>query len=205
MEPRLGGAPLDSRSGSNLGSNRRNGYPAIQGKNGMGLEDGLDALRTGVEPVAKASLLLAAGELAGLRTGIWMGGAHSRHGEPLLPANLESAVVVDAAGDMPPEWRASARAWVPCVFGDIDSVPVMLDRIHGTVRSVAEMLRAPDAPAAVYSMCQHGMNRSGLIAGLLLRELGLSGPEALELIRERRRGALSNWSFVRLIESYEPG
>lgn len=170
----------------------------------MGLEDGLEAIEGSIDPVAKASLLLSRGELPGLRAAIWMGGAHSRTGEPLFEAGLGSAVVVDAAGDLPREWRTSAQAWLPCVFGDIDSVPVMLDRIHATVRTVAEMLRDGEAPEAVYSMCQHGMNRSGLIAGLLLRELGMGGDDAIRLIRERRRGALSNWSFVGLIEGYEP-
>jgi hypothetical protein len=171
----------------------------------MGLEEGLDAIRGAIEPVAKASRLLSPGELPGLRTSIWMGGAHSRLGEPLTQDSLGLAVVVDAAGDMPREWRSCARAWLPCVFGDIDTVPVGLDRIHTTVQSVAAMLRTEQPPEAVYAMCQHGMNRSGLIAGLILRELGVPGDDAIQLIRERRRGALSNWSFVGLIEAYEPG
>src|SRR5690242_19769295 len=58
----------------------------------MGLEDGLDAIRGSIAPVAKASLLLSPGELPGLRTSLWMGGAHSRAGEPLVETGLRSAV-----------------------------------------------------------------------------------------------------------------
>jgi hypothetical protein len=43
------------------------------------------------------------------------------------------------------------------------------------------------------------MNRSGLLTGLLLRELGLSGTLALERILGARPGALSNEAFRRLV------
>jgi protein-tyrosine phosphatase len=48
-------------------------------------------------------------------------------------------------------------------------------------------------------MCSHGMNRSGLVTGLLLRRLGFGADEAIARIRAARRGALSNDSFVDLI------
>jgi protein-tyrosine phosphatase len=51
----------------------------------------------------------------------------------------------------------------------------------------------------VYSLCTHGMNRSGLVTGLFLRGLGVDAEEAVALIRAARPGALSNESFVRLL------
>ena len=52
--------------------------------------------------------------------------------------------------------------------------------------------------------CLMGLNRSGLIAGLALRYLGMSGPEAVEQIRRNRAGALSNPTFRRMVEEFEP-
>jgi protein-tyrosine phosphatase len=43
------------------------------------------------------------------------------------------------------------------------------------------------------------MNRSGLVAGLLLRELGIEGAEAVERIRAARPGALSNLHFREML------
>ena len=44
-------------------------------------------------------------------------------------------------------------------------------------------------------MCTHGMNRSGLVTGLILRSLGIGAPEAVDRIRLARPGALSNLHF----------
>jgi len=56
-----------------------------------------------------------------------------------------------------------------------------------------------EAPRDVFVVCQHGMNRSGLVAGLLLRELGLTGEDAVARIVSARPGALSNQTFRRLL------
>ena len=47
------------------------------------------------------------------------------------------------------------------------------------------------------------MNRSGLVAGMLLRALGFESVAAIELIRRHRPGALSNLTFVRLVEDWQ--
>jgi protein-tyrosine phosphatase len=48
-------------------------------------------------------------------------------------------------------------------------------------------------------MCTHGMNRSGLVTGLLLRSLGIEGREAIDRIRMARPGALSNQHFHNMV------
>lgn len=49
--------------------------------------------------------------------------------------------------------------------------------------------------------CHKGLNRSGLITGLVLRYLGYSGNEALRLIKEARGSfALSNSSFAEIVK-----
>ena len=49
--------------------------------------------------------------------------------------------------------------------------------------------------------CAAGKNRSGLIAGLALRKLGVDGKEAVKAIQKNRPGALSNPRFRKLVES----
>lgn len=150
----------------------------------------------------RATLLLSAGTLAGVHTGIWMGGAQSRFGDEILVESMAQSCVIDTAGEMPSEFRSGTGLWVPCVFTDLDSVPPHMDRIYATARRVADAIRRGEgAPDAVYTVCQHGMNRSGLLAGLLLRELGMSGSDAVALIVAKRPGALSNLTFRGLIEA----
>ena len=53
----------------------------------------------------------------------------------------------------------------------------------------------------VLSHCGMGFNRSALLAGLVLMELGMPGPQAVERLRERRPGALFNDGFALFLES----
>jgi protein-tyrosine phosphatase len=46
-----------------------------------------------------------------------------------------------------------------------------------------------------------GYNRSALVAGLILCELGFTGPDAVARLRERRPGALFNERFAAYLES----
>ena len=48
----------------------------------------------------------------------------------------------------------------------------------------------------VLSHCGMGYNRSALVAGLILHELGQSGPEIVAQMRARRPGALFNECFA---------
>lgn len=54
--------------------------------------------------------------------------------------------------------------------------------------------------ATVGIHCKFGRNRSALLMGEVLRLSGMSGPEAVRLIRERRPGALSNDTFREYLE-----
>jgi len=55
----------------------------------------------------------------------------------------------------------------------------------------------------VLSHCGMGFNRSALMAGLILVELGIPGPQAVALLRERRAGALYNEMFAAFLEAIE--
>jgi protein-tyrosine phosphatase len=53
--------------------------------------------------------------------------------------------------------------------------------------------------------CMQGLNRSGMVTALALRELtGLSGKEIVALVQKRRSNALFNDTFARYIEDSFP-
>jgi protein-tyrosine phosphatase len=54
----------------------------------------------------------------------------------------------------------------------------------------------------VLAHCGMGFNRSALMAGLILAELGMPGAEAVARLRERRPGALYNELFAMFLESH---
>jgi hypothetical protein len=53
----------------------------------------------------------------------------------------------------------------------------------------------------VLSHCGMGFNRSALVAGRILHHLGMSGPEIVLRLRERRPGALFNDTFAEHLNS----
>ena len=53
----------------------------------------------------------------------------------------------------------------------------------------------------VLSHCGMGYNRSALVAGLIMVELGMSGLAVIERLRERRPGALFNDKFAEVLAS----
>ena len=65
-----------------------------------------------------------------------------------------------------------------------------LDAVAGLGASLVE------SGHKVLSHCGMGFNRSALVAGRILHRLGLSGPDAVTRLRERRPGALFNDVFA---------
>ncbi len=142
-----------------------------------------------------------------------MGGTDSFLGEPITLADVEGAHMIDLAGDLPEPFRTRASRYTPRVFMDAEMVPFgyprltsLVHEIAGAVLSEAEQTSSAEQPLRIYILCQYGMNRSGLLTGLLLRALGENAESAVRLIRESRPGALSNQTFVSLIEQWScPG
>lgn len=116
--------------------------------------------------------------------------------EPLAAAGVR--VVVDLEGGL--------DHCVPTVPGQVLYVylPIYdeelpdLARLHGVARLAAAQYRAGEA---VLSHCGMGFNRSALVAGLVLVELGWRGVDAVARLRQRRPGALFNPSFASYLES----
>lgn len=130
-----------------------------------------------------------------------MGGAHTPRGEELVAARLERSWVIDCAGDIDRSYRSLTNRWVACVFPDIDGRPAAELLISTVVREAAAAIESGPgaAPERIYVMCQHGMNRSGLLSGLILRSLGLDVESAIQRIRKARPGALANDGFVDML------
>lgn len=68
-----------------------------------------------------------------------------------------------------------------------------LPPFHAVARMAADLVRQR---RKVLSHCGLGFNRSALMAGVILTELGMPGSVALERLRERRPGALFNDQFA---------
>jgi hypothetical protein len=69
---------------------------------------------------------------------------------------------------------------------------------HAVARMAAELIRQH---RRVLSHCGLGLNRSALMAGVILNELGMPGSVAVERLRERRPGALFNDQFAQYLAS----
>jgi hypothetical protein len=71
-------------------------------------------------------------------------------------------------------------------------------KLHGIAKLGASLMKEGHV---VLSHCGMGYNRSALVAGLILNELGMPGSAAVSRIRERRPGALFNTKFASYLES----
>ncbi len=164
----------------------------------MPLEDLPPASQAGIE-APRATLVAAADSLPGLRSEIWMGGAHSATGEHLHGEWLAEAWVIDLAGDTYPGTLARALRRESCVFADMEHRPDKIGRLFALAEEFAGAARSERAPARIVTLCQYGMNRSGLATGLMLRAMGLGHREAIAMIRTARPGALANHAFEAIL------
>jgi len=102
-------------------------------------------------------------------------------------------VVVDLEGDVdhgvPTAADAFLYVYLPIHDGDLPN----LERLHAVGRLAAELVAKGHR---LLSHCGMGLNRSALVAALVLMHHGMSGPEAVARLRERRPGALFNEVFA---------
>jgi hypothetical protein len=109
------------------------------------------------------------------------------HPEPDDPFDLGPTVVVS----LTPE--TSARS-VPrngvLIHWPIKDGPVPPPAILEAVACFIEVCL--ETGSTVYVHCQAGMNRSALVVARILMKRGASAREAIDLVRERRQGSLSD-------------
>jgi protein-tyrosine phosphatase len=84
------------------------------------------------------------------------------------------------------------------IYFPIEDMPELpdLEKLHSLARMSARLV---GCGYKVLAHCGMGHNRSALVAGLILRYLGMSGEEVVSLIREKRHGALYNKAFAEYI------
>ena len=129
---------------------------------------------------------------------LWVAGAHALGGQALDGVVDQGAWVLDCAGLVKERWEARAGRFAQHVFEDLERVPSGFERLLDLCRAwAADLLR--EQPPHLVVACAHGMNRSALAAGLILREAGLSPAEAVTRIRAARPGALNNRVFESLL------
>jgi len=119
--------------------------------------------------------------------------------KPPVGVPLPFDVIVLAAWEYQPRMPAFNVMHVP--LDDEFERPVTPNdrtRIQRAARVVAQHVRAG---RRVLVTCHQGRNRSGVIAGLALVELGVPGPEAFNRIRHLRDG-LTNPHFRRMVLGY---
>jgi hypothetical protein len=91
--------------------------------------------------------------------------------------------------------------YVYCPIDDDDEQLPNMVRLRAIARLAASLMREGHS---VLSHCGMGYNRSALVAGLILVELGMPGVAAVTRLRERRPGALFNNGFAAFLESLGP-
>lgn len=105
-------------------------------------------------------------------------------------------VVIDLEGDVDHDVPNAADAflyvYLPTHDGDLPN----RDRLHAVARLGADLVGRGHR---VLSHCGMGLNRSALVAGLILMRGGMTGSEAVARLRERRPGALFNEIFTRYL------
>jgi hypothetical protein len=103
-------------------------------------------------------------------------------------------VVVDLEGDIdhgvPTAADAFLYVYLPIHDGDLPN----RERLHAVARLGARLVGQGHR---LLSHCGMGLNRSALVAGLILMAHGMTGQQAVDRLRERRRGALFNEQFAR--------
>jgi hypothetical protein len=111
--------------------------------------------------------------------------------KPIHDRGIE--VVIDLEGDIDPGVPTDANKllyiYLPIHDGDMPD----MDRLHAVAKLGAELIRRGDR---VLSHCGLGLNRSALMAALILMYLGMDSATAVERIRARRAGALYNPIFA---------
>jgi protein-tyrosine phosphatase len=76
-----------------------------------------------------------------------------------------------------------------------------LNKLHALARLGAHLVASGEK---VLAHCGMGLNRSALVAGLVLTYLGIKGVDAVTLLRQKRPGALFNENFADYLAALPP-
>lgn len=115
---------------------------------------------------------------------------------PLAASGIDVVIDLEGALDtcIPTLINGCLYIYFPIADDDEDEPPLV--RLRAIARLGASLIRDGHR---VLSHCGMGFNRSALVAGLILMELGMSGSAAVARLRERRAGALYNEKFAEVL------
>ena len=113
--------------------------------------------------------------------------------------DLGITAVIDLEGDIdhgvPTAADQFLYIYLPIHDGDLPQ----LDRLQAVANMAAELINKGHR---VLSHCGLGLNRSALMAGLILMQTqGFTGPQVVEHLKARRAGALYNDTFANYLRS----
>ena len=108
-------------------------------------------------------------------------------------------VVIDLDDDLDPGVPELPNQMLYIYF-PIEDRPELpdLEKLHSVAHMGAQLV---EKGYKVLAHCGMGHNRSALIAGLILRYMGMSGDDVVARIRERRQGALYNRTFAQYVSA----
>lgn len=110
--------------------------------------------------------------------------------KPILDHGIDT--VIDLEGEIdhgvPTEANKFLYIYLPIHDGEMPD----LDRLHAVAKMCSVLIKRGDR---VLSHCGLGLNRSALMAGLILMYLGMDAKDAVERLQTRRPGALYNQIF----------
>jgi hypothetical protein len=111
----------------------------------------------------------------------------------VAPHDIDVVIDLDGGLDacIPTDTNYCLYVYFP--FDDDDQSLPNVTKLHAVAELGASMIREGHR---VLTHCNMGFNRSGLVAGLILKSLGMPGDAAVRRIRERRPGALYNDRFA---------
>ena len=116
--------------------------------------------------------------------------------EPLFKLGITAIIDLDA--DMDEGVPTLPDHLMYLYFPIADAQLPNLDKLHAAAVMGARLVRSGHK---VLSHCGMGLNRSALLAGLILIELGMTGKNSVELLQSRRPGALYNDVFADYLRS----
>ncbi|MBE9228690.1 dual specificity protein phosphatase family protein [Phormidium sp. LEGE 05292] len=116
--------------------------------------------------------------------------------QPIIDNSIDVIFDLDGDSDAGVPYLPNQIFYVYFSFEDRD-LP-NLEKLHSLARLGASLIKSGHR---VLAHCGMGHNRSALVAGLILMYLGMSGIDAVTLLRQKRQGALYNKVFASYLQN----
>jgi hypothetical protein len=129
---------------------------------------------------------------------LWLAPACEDWGPVVARHGLSAVIDLECGLDSGIPANPDKVIYVYFPFAD-EGVPT-LHKLQAVARLGADLVRE-----RVLVHCQMGLNRSALVAGLVLVHNGMSGSEAVTRLQERRPGALYNEVFAAFLAEQPAG